>query len=203
MPDYSVQIAFETTSGVVSDYCVNTWSFFADDTTALALAVASLKDFYDQNRNLYSNNVIQGPHVIKAYDRADPTPRAPVLMDTYSFAVAPSGNPLPHEVAVCLSFQGERASGEVQARRRGRVYLGPVQTGAVDSDGRVDSAFISDIITGAGDLLTASTAAGAWTWDIWSTVTDNNVTVFDGWVDNSFDTQRSRGRETTTRTTFS
>lgn len=202
MPDFSVQFAFETTSGVVSDFCVNTWSLFANDLAGLAVGIASLKDFYDQNRNLYSNNVVIGPHTIKAYDRSDPTPRAPVIMDTYSFPVAPSGQPLPHEVAACLSFQAVPASGEVQSRRRGRVYLGPIQQGAVDTDGRLSAPFISDIVTGATDLLTASDAALDWAWNVWSEVNGSRSTVQEGWVDNAFDTQRSRGRETTVRTNW-
>ena len=203
MAHYSVQITLKTTTNLAKDYATNTWSIFADDVAALTVAAAQLADFYDDIQAIFSDNVLQNGHEIKAYDRADVAPRAPVLETTFDFTTAPTGEPLPHEVCITLSFQGAKTSGAPQARRRGRVYLGPIREAGVDSDGRIASFYVTTVIDAADDFLTASDAASAWTWNVWSTVNDAAVIITDGWVDNAFDTQRRRGRVATSRSTFS
>ena len=203
MADYEVQFTLATTSGLLADYSTNIWSIFASTESDLPVAIAQLKDFYDAVRGVYSDNVTQGGHVIKAYNRDDTPPRAPVIEDTFTFVTAPTGAPAPHEVAITMSFQGLVQSGSPQSRRRGRIYLGPVTTDAIDSDGRIASAYVTTVVDAGDGLLTASKAAGAWNWNVWSTVNGAGTTVDNGWCDNAFDTQRRRGRDATSRTTFS
>ena len=114
MPFYQIQQSLVTTSSLPRDYVQNNWTILADDLAALDVAVATIHDFYDDIRSFYSNNVTSGPHPWKAYDRSDPAPRAPVADGEFTFASAPTGTPMPHEVAICLSFQGTPISGQPQ-----------------------------------------------------------------------------------------
>lgn len=147
----------------------------------------------------------------RTYNMADPTPRAP--WSTATRTIAPSvSNPHPEEVAICLSFQGAQVSGTPQARRRGRVFLGPVSFGTADiASGRlrITSAARTTITAAAKALLDASTAAANWTWVCQSQAgtpgfpaDDFSTPVANGWVDDAFDTIRSRGPAATTRTVF-
>lgn len=202
MPNYAVQMTLKTSNQNPADYVTNSWSFEADDLTALDLALDALEDFYNTIDPLYSESIVQNGHELKAYNRADPTPRAPVIERTFNFTTAPSGDTLPHEVAVVMSFQGQKQSGVPQARQRGRVFIGPIDQIRCDSDGR-PSAQTRTTLTGAGqDLLDASQAATTWIWDVWSTVNGLPSEVNNGWVDNAFDTQRRRGRVSTSRNVF-
>jgi hypothetical protein len=109
---------------------------------------------------------------------------------------------MPPEVAICLSYQAAKISGVPQARRRGRVFIGPLNTSAMGTDGRPATAFINALV-GAADALKDPAGAPDWDWSTWSSFDPTVSTVIDnGWVDNEFDTQRRRGRKYTTRTTF-
>lgn len=202
MPEYQVQVSLKTTSALPEDYAMNNWSIRADDLAALAVATATIMDFYDAIRTYYPALIVQNGHLFKSYDRSDPVPRAPVLEETFNFTSAPTGNALPEEVACCLSFQGDVSSGIPQARNRGRVFIGPLNVSVSDTSARPSSAFRTALAGAADDLLTASDAAAAWTWVVWSTVLNSSGSITNGWVDNSFDTQRRRGRKPSTRTVF-
>lgn len=202
MSAYQVQTVIKTDSGVPADWSTNSWSFEASTDVDMEDALDALEDFYNAIRASYSSNVEQNGHEFKVYERDDPEPRAPVIERTWNFTTAPSGNPLPHEVAITMSFQGLRTSGVPQARRRGRIYIGPLNEGVVASTGRPSGVDLSNIATAGAALITASTAATDWLWTVWSTVNQANVPIANGWVDNSFDTQRRRGRTATTRVTF-
>ena len=202
MPSYQVQTVIKTDSGVPADWATNSWSFNATADVDMEDALDALEDFYNAIRASYSSNVEQFNHEFKVYDRNDPEPRAPIIERTWQFTTAPSGNPLPHEVSITMSFQGLRTSGVPQARRRGRIYIGPLNEGVVASTGRPSGVDIGNITTAGAALITASTAASGWTWTVWSTVNQVDVPIANGWVDNSFDTQRRRGRAATSRTTF-
>jgi len=104
-----------------------------------------------------------------------------------------------------LSFQGERTSGQSQARRRGRVYLGPFGSSAGDTtSGRPSSGLRGGIITAAAAFGVQSQAAIEWVWGVISTAGPSMSfsEVKDGWVDDAWDTQRRRGEGATLRTTF-
>jgi len=199
---YRVQCRLPATSGVVNDLAMNTWHFIADDLTALALAVTSLGTFYDGIDVIYPGTVDVANATYTAYDLDDEMPRAPVLEGTLG-SMSSTGNPYPTEMAICLSFQAPRQSGVAQARRRGRVFLGPLDTGAGDSSGRPATSYITAIHDAADGLLTASDSASTWSWAVYSPTAGVAITVTNGWVDNAFDVQRRRGVDPTSRQTFS
>lgn len=136
----------------------------------------------------------------RIYDFSDSVPRSPVWEEDRSASFG-GGTTLPPEVAVCLSFQGTKVSGIAQARRRGRIFIGPLST-SINPDGRPSSTFRTSLAGSARDLLIASNASGDWDWQVYSPTSSTSTNVVDGWVDNEFDTQRRRGRTATTRTVW-
>lgn len=203
MPFYITQVRLKTDDGVAANYVTNTYSMFAADLVGLALAHSAIWARYNNIRTYMSAQLAQNNHEITSYLRADPTPRAPVLVTQHNYTSDPAGTPMPPEVSICLSFQSDRESGVSQARRRGRVYLGPFNSTILGTDGRTNGTFRTAVVDFGQALLDASDAATDWAWFIWSTVDQDHSPVTNGWVDNEFDTQRRRGREYTLRTTFS
>lgn len=191
-------------SGLPEDYAVNTWHLTTPDGSELAGAVAfqsALTTFFTSIDN-YLSAELEGTVAFKAYDMSDPTPRVPILID--GAALTPSTSRLPSEVALCMSFQSSRVSGTSQARRRGRVYIGPLGSPAIDTaTGRPAGAFRTDLANAGSAMIAASDASTAYQWVVYSTVDDATHNVVTGWVDNAFDTQRRRGVAPTIRTTFS
>lgn len=202
MARYEIQMIMNPTSNVGADSSTNTWSVEAATPADALLFVNNLITFYRALTGLYSGLTNQIGHRYKIYDRADPKPRAPKLEGAWSFTQVPTGNALPPEVAIVLSFQGLRLSGTNQARRRGRVYLGPVASANNTADGRPTTATTTLIGNTAAALLAASDAAPTWLWTVHSGLLPQDTEITDGWVDNEWDTQRRRGRKPTIRTTY-
>lgn len=114
-------------------------------------------------------------------------------------------SPLPTEVAICASFQGVQEAGHSQARRRGRVFIGPIRQAAIQigTDGypRVSSTARNAIATACTNLQ-ANASAADWPWCVWSRADDELYIVNNGWIEDEFDTQRRRGPGPLTRTTW-
>lgn len=201
---YVTQAILHTTDGLPENFATNSWHCDADDLTALQLFHDELEDFYTQigtNMSSLIDDATSDPHELKSYQLSDPEPRAVVLKTNFSLpGVGTSA--LPAEVAVCCSFQAAQVSGLPQARRRNRVYVGPMSQIATDSAGRVASNCQAAIRNRGSALKSASDAASTWTWAIYSPTDGTGADVDNGWVDNEFDTQRRRGRQATDRATF-
>lgn len=205
MPDdYYTQVTLEHDSALPEDRTVNTFSVSivdADPAAELASWHSALNDFY-QLVDQFLSASFSGAGTIKSYRRADPTPRVPAL-DT-PITITPGTTSLAAEVALVMSFQAVRVAGEPQARRRGRIFLGPLFATANDSaTARPSSTLVSSVANAGDGLITASKASTLWEWQVWSQVDGDGNEVDNGWVDNAFDTQRRRGLRATTRTTFS
>lgn len=210
------QVAIPRDTGLPEDVSVNTFHFsttnaapYAAARTAIASALSTFYGGFDE----YLGQVNGGPASVKFYDLADPKPRAPLAApSTFALVTGTNANPLPEEVAICLSFQGAQTSGTSQARRRGRVYLGPLDALSTISGGRVQpgATYIGAIRTAAAGLLAAAAASADFDWVVYSptnaalggAVEAWYTPVVSGWVDNAFDTQRRRGPTATTRVTF-
>lgn len=214
MGSYHVQVAVPAKSGIASDAVVNTWCVSASYTSpqaGLEDFADNLKDFYEVNLSSRSTMYKWVNTRIKIYKTADPKPRVPVFDELLGLSDAQSNNTLPTELACCLSFQADKLSGAKQARRRGRVYLGPFGVNVVDqSEGRPTTAWIDATKTAALALLTASETNGhGWKWCVLSPTSgldpDGGITcwpVTNGWLDNAIDVQRRRGLTPTARTMF-
>lgn len=202
MPAYTTQFTLFPTSNLAADASTNTWSCQADNLAAAILFEGQLRTFYESCRLLFPNTVRQSAHVIKTYDRSDPIPRAPVNIGAFNFTVAPTGNTLPPEVSLCGSFQAVQASGIPQARRRGRIYIGPLSVANLETTGRPAATRVTLLRNALEALRVASAAAASWEWSVFSTRNLVNYSVANGWVDDEFDTQRRRGRLPVVRTVF-
>lgn len=216
MPVIRAQVTIPYDSGLPEDVAVNTFHFFAAaaDQQAIDDVNGLLDNFYSAIpageggafTAFYSNIVNSAAARIKTYNLDSPEPRQP--LDTYDpqWAWAGAGSPLPQEVALCLSFQAVGVSGSPQARRRGRVYLGPLAVTAIEastSDARPESDLISRMASAASELLADSITSTA-RWVVYSEAAGGvGYNVDNGWVDNAFDIQRRRGVAPTARTTFS
>jgi len=205
MPDTIVQTTLRTTDAVPANFVTNQICIanMAGVDGNEAAITGLIKDFYDTIRSgFFSSDIAQNGHICKFYNAGGPAPNYPYAEVVWNFASAPSGTGLPREVAVCLSFQGLRIPGTPQARRRGRIYLGPLIS-TINSSGRPAASPRTTLATAASDFGTdVQTVDPAYRWAVWSVLDGTAVPITDGWIDDAFDTQRSRGVETTSRQTF-
>lgn len=132
---------------------------------------------------------------VKAYDAQGTVPVFPAGEALINPGAAPAFIG-PREVAVCLSF----FSGNNVARKRGRVYVpwGAMNITTADLLVRPSSAVrdqvaqLAPIFEGLGGVDVD--------WCIYSRVDDVARPVTNWWVDDEWDTVRSRGLRSTTRT---
>jgi len=97
------------------------------------------------------------------------------------------------DLALCVNFNAEYLSGQPSARRRGRVFLGPFASDMLDSaTGRPKAARLSTFQGVWDTFLTASQAASGWEWAVHSPTDNLTRPVVAGWLDDTWDTMRSR-----------
>lgn len=202
------QVTLERQNGQPEDAIVNTWHFLSnrvDPADAVDDANGPLIDFYNAIDGQFSS-IISGAWQIKWYSLNEPTPRVPIITTPADLTTA-TGTPLPAECAICLSYAAGAGSGDSVRRRRGRIYLGPWDGVALDeaaNDGRVQSATQSLIVGAVNTMGTAllltdtnwavfsPTTAGPEPWSAGELVAATHfVSTF--YVDNAWDTVRSRG----------
>lgn len=202
MAMYRIQFILHTTDGQPNNFVTNTFhALGVDDDDAIDAGVA-IRQGYSSIVSYLSPLILQSGHEVKIYNLEDPEPRAPVFEGTWNLTSSPTGSALPTEVALCLSFQATKVSGAPQSRRRNRVYIGPFDTTACGNDGRPVSALVT-ALADWGEAIQAAAELATWDWAIYSTYNPTTgIIVANGWVDNEFDTQRRRGRESTSRLIF-
>lgn len=133
-----------------------------------------------------------------AYNLDDAKPRLPHPLPLT--LPAAGGNGLPEEVCVVGTLH---AAPPVSPRRRGRLYFGPLFTGAADvgtttHPARPEASFVNDFCKALQTMTIAFDSAPA--WSIRSvTPSENFQPIVSGYVDNALDTQRRRGPDTTAR----
>lgn len=200
-----LQVTLPMTSALPEDAVTNTfhWNYSAGGGTATAQeACDALEVFYTALRPYFANNVDFANARFKAYDLAHPEPRAPVLDVPLVVTGSNTDDPLPAEVALCVSWTADNVSGGVMARRRGRTYIGPLGRGTQDAaDRRHPDNDIVDAFSTAGGTL-ASFAGTLGQLAIYSPTDGIARDVTGGWVDNAYDTVRSRGVDATYRNPF-
>jgi hypothetical protein len=188
---------------IPEDAVVNTWHFENDGTfqTDEDGLLERLHVFYVAIGGLLAATLV-GELRVRMYDYSEPKPRVPRTDDTVTFT--PASDALPAELAICLSMSGDQVSGGKKARRRGRVYLGPLSGNVLGyqsgkPDVRVSQVYRDQIVAAAEDLATGG--AGSYRLAVFSPTTVqsggtddeawNDVTKV--WVDDAFDIQRRRG----------
>lgn len=163
-----------------------------------------------------------GCDLVFYFDAGDPTTGlwgSPVAMRSFTMGASGTGNPLPAEVSLALSFHGDLtnvpetapnptpppATIRPAARKRGRIYIGPLMaiagtTGGPNND-LVPTAGAKNVWSAVGTHLLDNVPSG-FVWDIISKAAEEVTVVTGGYVDDAFDTQRRRGSAPTSRLTF-
>lgn len=213
MADILAVVQFEHVSGLPKDRYANTFWFDGALTSGNAdIIAAQLEDFYNNTNggagdlgNYMSDVIVRGSavHRIKIYDATVPPIGSPFADYQFELDSSGVGNNLPSEVAVCLSFRANPTPGGIQARRRGRIYFGPLTDNAIEYDGQVarpDSTMVGFLLASANRLHDVTQASTEWV--VHSRVADSNAVIQVAWVDNAFDTQRRRGEAASGRTTM-
>lgn len=211
------QVTLANVNGLPADAATNTWHFSSNSVDPLvdaATIILNLEGFYETIGAELSAG-LAGTLAMKVYDLEEPQPRVPILEGTGAFTPG-AGQSLPSECAIVLSYRAPTFSGGSPGRRRGRIFIGPLDAGVLaDDDGNtfVSSTAAGDIRTAAQGLLAESDPAAA-SWAVFSPTTAGpepwttgellaaTLDVVGGHVDNAFDTMRSRGVEPTTRVFF-
>lgn len=223
--DYLIRPVLKASSGLPEDDCVNDWAIKkragAPSPAELLIAMGIVGEFY---RGVNLNLATVGTYISSAITRA-----ATHRIDAYK--IQPQGTPigspvssmawlgpttegspagLPREVCGVLSFHGDQLSVQEElgntrprARRRGRVYIGPLTTQAITQAGApvLEPTFTSAMRTKAIAMQDALDIEG-WDWCVWSRADDTLYPVVAGWTDNAPDTQRRRGQAPTLRVVY-
>lgn len=216
------QVSIPRITGVPADAFTNTWYFDGDDYVGATDdwyhdGVMSLLTAFYQSVDQFLCGMAGPTATVKIYDMRDAEPRVPERIDTIALTVG-NGDWMPAEVAICLSFQAAAASGTNQRRRRGRIYLGPIDHDATYTQNTGDvrpTSTCRDAIAAAAGVLrdgynTGAPADSSIRWAVYSPTTDIASSVDDafndvdnGWVDNAYDIQRRRGVAPSLRSLFS
>lgn len=189
-------------------HATNTWHFRGaslgqSETLDLDAILAALTAAYQVLDAVLPSTIFGTTVTVQHYRMSDPLPRIPARTDT--FTISPTNSAAyPSDVVACLSFRGEYVSGETRARRRGRLFFGPLlaSTGsAVAGQGvRINTAAVTTLLDVGGAVVGALIGLQVY-WVVYSTANAAAYEIVEQWVDNQFDTRRSRDRGTPTRTT--
>lgn len=113
----------------------------------------------------------------------------------------PTGTSLPLEVALCLSYGTNTPFDTPVQRRRGRIYIGPLNGNqiSVEDDLPAPTSGLGLRMRKGAVMLKETLPPVGLGWSIWSRTDGELYPIEGGWVDNEFDTQRRRGVEATSR----
>jgi hypothetical protein len=106
----------------------------------------------------------------------------------------------PPELAVVISFQATTQPGIPQARRRNRIYMGPL--GFIATGGLIPNTQRDAFKDAAQQFLIDANGWANWGWVVYSPTAQTIAQVNNGWVDNAYDIQRRRGLLSTERVVF-
>lgn len=146
---------------------------------------------------------------------------SPIASLNFTLTAAQVGSGLPEEVAIIASYHGDLTDVPVsvivdpgppvvtirpQQRRRGRLYLGPLQAAAgteASLQFRPNQQIQDELGEAMVDLAAAIVAVDPTFYlGVWSKADEDVWEVVGGYVDDAWDTQRRRGLEATERTAF-
>lgn len=209
------QVRLKYYTNLPEDVSTNTLHFVTDDSNLPAVDAISLSQqinfFYGDMGTPGSNGpfspvLASSGHKIVWWNLDDPEPRVPIYeTDLTTLPRNNTSTGLPEECAAVLSFQADPQSGVNQARRRGRIYLGPLSTvvlspGSSSGFSAIGTVFRTAVIDSAVEnLLDLNTIPAQWVVN--STLTLPSI-ITNGWMDVTFDTQRRRGGRVTGRTVW-
>jgi hypothetical protein len=184
MATFRATLSFPMDTALPKDACSINPHFAGADAQALANALHT-------NVKAQTANVGH-PFTVKIYDAAAPPPSYPLA--TVTEPGSPPQSAVPREVALCLSYYTTYN----RPRYRGRLYM-PVtwftSVANVRPSGAIQQAVIDWAKAVFGTGMPQST-----NWVVWSTVEKKAMGgVSNIWVDDEWDTIRSRGLSATAR----
>lgn len=228
MTTVKVAAIMDAVTGIPEDAVQNTFHFHqagGDPVVMAGTATAAIQAFYTDANHASGRSVSEflsdevsravGASVMKAWEvdeaaivgppkRFDETFlfEVPLVLDA---AFDPAS--MVSEAACVLSVHGVLDGSDGDRRRRGRLYIGPLNTSAPESVAtaplRPGTTFRGVLVEGARSLF-AVTDPTATDWVVTSraelVLVSEPITA--GWVDDAFDTQRRRGPARTLRQTF-
>lgn len=215
-------IVMQGASGLPRDETVNTLSFVAEKTMGFAAVLQihnDIQELWTAIGGSFSNEIARTGAQVHYYDWSIAPPNPPLYVEALSIPARLAGVvDMPRELAMCVSFKAPTLSGTVPARRRGRIYLGPLVQDSTSLDYDMPQAATLTAFAGAfGAFLQASQANEGSRWAIVSrriaggwlsgqqgppNLAGAVSPVDEGWIDNAWDIQRRRGLEPTSRVTF-
>jgi hypothetical protein len=215
---YRFQCTLPHASGIPADAVTNTWyGNCADDADAESFA-DNLAGFYGIDSGtdgvalseFFASSLSRTVDACftKIYDMTDPEPRVPVATHTFTLQAYSTITSPPAEVAACLSFKATPVSGEVAARQRGRIYLGPLNMDALATDPSSGEVRLGgELITKVQESVDDHLGGAAGPHVIYSpTATGEGGLVWfevaTYWMDNAPDTQRRRGIRSSARVSW-
>lgn len=206
---YLAIVRLKSSTGLPKDDVINTFAFLEPPAPWTDLIAGELfEGFYNVAHYgahgiawWMSNSIKHGTAAghVDIYDLLDVEPRAPIASSDFNLDNSGADGPLPLEVSMCLSFRAEYASGSPKARHRGRVFIGSLGTGVLDStddDQPKPDVNFGYLLLGAAQYLFDETEGA---WAVWSRTDDVLRPVTRASIDDEFDTQRRRGRRATAR----
>ena len=212
---YRVDVVFPMFTGLPRDIIQNTFHIVSTATIeAVAVNCADiwLSDFY---KEVYADNSVDKVNYIqwanakvRVFNMDDPSPRIPWEENLDIGTSGSAASTVPTEVAVVASFQSAGLPGEVYQRRYNRIYLGALLPAYLDASTTstfpvIDAGFRNRIITAMTVLQSAlSGPDNVWVQLSMAGGVPRALPVIGGWVDDSPDTQRRRGVDATSRTTW-
>lgn len=131
--------------------------------------------------------------LVKLYDAQSDPPNEPLAFKQLNTGLSPAAG-VARELAVCLSYY----STVNVKRRRGRLYIPLIWLTTQTVGLRPNSSQRSEV-SEMGNGLSAVGAAG-WNWGLYSRADDAFRVATNTWVDDEWDTVRSRGLKSTART---
>lgn len=229
--DILARVIIPHSNGQAADAITNSWAF---QTAGLGAPTSTERDNLEGDLiDFYVTTPASGVRAVGAYISGEYTRAtsgcsielyhivvgalgSPFHIVNFTLPAASSLQPIPHEVSACLSFHADLTgvaeelpdTTRPRAQRRGRVYIGPLTTHALQNPGgdntasRVHSNLRNDATLAAARLKAAAASTHP-TWCVWSRHGVVLRPVVGGYMDDAFDTHRARGLKPTTRTTFS
>lgn len=213
--DVLVRAVMKTTSGLVEDRVINDFAFRKVGGTTPTEAelddvFSAVSGFYRTDTTAGSNvgNFISSfvdraqTHELQAYKIQAPPIGSPIYTDAWLGPASVEGDRNQvNEVAGTVSFHGdltgvleESGSTRPRARRRGRLYIGPLRDHAVDNTSAPRlSALFTTTLRQAIIAMADAAAADGWIFSVWSRANSELYAVVGGWTDDAPDTQRRRG----------
>jgi hypothetical protein len=204
MPFYNATATLASETGDTADVQVNGFAIVttsAPTNTELEGWSSVIQAFYDDLEVAgWLKGRAQNGHLVKIYATDTGVPNYPILEESFNLTSAPGGIDLPNEVSLCISYANDSSNSVPRARRRGRIYISGA-TEAANVSGRPTSGVIGAIADIFEDYVQAVNSTANLEAGIWSRTNATVYPIERIWVDNEWDTMRSRGGKPTERAT--